>query len=119
MRRIEAGNEPASARLARDYASGCVGVALRDGCCLSTSAVGASVNVADLHPSLLVNGHVKEVEQIAANIRATVAPDAAALHWVIGRYVVSCPVQSSVECAGNVKMPETTEAVRRAVARRR
>src|SRR5207249_3818495 len=70
MRRIEAGNEPASARLARDHASGGVGVAFRDGCCLSTSAVGASVNVTDLHPSLLVNGHVKEVEQIAANIRA-------------------------------------------------
>src|SRR5437899_9154990 len=112
IRWIEVSNEPASARLSRDDTPGRVSVALCRSRRLRTRAVGAPIIVTDLHASLLVNGHVKEVEQIAANVRATVAPYATTLHWVLGRHVVRCPMPSSVECAGNVKMPGTTEAVR-------
>src|SRR5438067_7140934 len=51
IRRIEVSNEPASARLSRDYSPGRVRVALRCRGCLSTCAVGASIDVTDLHPS--------------------------------------------------------------------
>src|SRR5437899_4988167 len=116
IRWIEVSNEPASARLSRDDTPGRVSVALCRSRCLSTRAVGAPINVADLHSSLLVNGHVKEVEQIAANIGATVAPDATALHWVFRCYVGRGPVQSSIECICNVKMPDTSEVVCRTVS---
>src|SRR5262249_16801206 len=43
---------------------------------------------------------------------------ATALQWVLRRRVGSGPMQSSVKCAGNVKMPDTTEGVCRGVARR-
>src|ERR1700756_2889928 len=117
IRRIKAGNKASPARLSRDHASGRVCVALRCQRCLSTGAIGASVNVADLHPALLVNGHVKEVEEIAANIGAAVHPNATTLHRILGCHVGSGPVLSSIECAGHVKMPDTIEAVRRTIAR--
>src|SRR5207247_3416083 len=97
--------------LSRNHASSRVGIALGCNSCLNTRPVRASVNVADLHASLLVNGHVKEVEQIPADVGAAVTPDATTLHWVLRCHVVRCPMQSSVECAGNVKMPDTTEAI--------
>src|SRR5437660_2689489 len=109
VRRIEASNETASARLPRDHTSGRVRVALRCRSCLSTGPVGASVNIADLDPSLFVDRQIKEVEKIAADVGATVTPDATALHWIFWCDVGSGPMESSIECTGNVKVPDPAQ----------
>ena len=44
-------------------------------------------------------------------------PDAAPLHWILWCGVSCGPVQPSIECICNVKMPDTGEAVCRAVSR--
>ncbi len=111
MRRIEIGDQPAPARLTRDHASCCITIALRCGRCLNTGAIGASINVADLHAPLLIKSRVKEVEQIAANIGLAVHPDATALDWILRRRVGYTPMESSIECICNIEMPDTTEVV--------
>src|SRR6266446_5070970 len=116
MRRVESGDKPASARLARDHTSRGVSVALCRERGLSTSAVSASIDVADLDASLLVNSHVEKVEQVAADIGAAVRPYTTALHRVVWSYIRCCPVGSSVKCIGNVEMPNAVEAVCRPVS---
>ena len=116
MRRIESSDKPASARLPCDHPSRRVGVAICCGRGLSASAVGAAIHVANLHPSLLVDGHVEKVEQVAADIGAAVRPYTTALHRVVWSYIRCRPVGSSVECIGNVEMPNAVEAVCRPVS---
>jgi hypothetical protein len=85
---------------------------------LGTGAVGASIDVPNLHAPLFINGHVKEVEQIATNVCATVHPNATALYWITRRCVGDSPVPPCVECTCNVKMPNASEGVRRLVSGR-
>src|SRR5438309_7910869 len=116
MRRIESSDQPTSARLPRNHTSCRVSVAF---CCergLSASAVSTSIHVADLHASLLVNGHVEKVEQVAANIGATVRPYTTALHRVVWSNIRCRPVGPSVECIGNVEVPDAVETVCRPVS---
>src|SRR4029077_4686206 len=111
MRRIEICDQPASARLPRDHASCCITIALRCGRCLNTGAIGASINVADLDASLLVDSRVKEVEQITANIGLAVHPDATALDWIIRSRIGYSPMPSTVERVCNIEVPDTAEVV--------
>jgi hypothetical protein len=97
--------------LARDHASGGVGIALRCSRCLNTGAVGASINVTDLHAPLLIKSRVKEVEQIATNIGLAVHPDATALDWICRGRIGYGPMESSVKCICNIEVPDTTEVV--------
>src|SRR5437867_5823419 len=116
MRRIESSDKPASARLPRDHTSRRVGIAL---CCdrgLGASAVSASIHVADLHPSLLVNAHIEKVEQVAADIGPAMCPYTTALYRVVWGYIRCRPVGSSVECICNVEMPDAIETVCRPVS---
>ena len=50
---------------------------------LSTIAAGATVDVTNFDAAVAIDGHVKEVEQIATDVGATVHPDAAIVVGVI------------------------------------
>ena len=102
--------------MSRDHASGRIGIALGRIRCLNTGTVSAPINIPHLHSSLLVDCHVKEVEQIAANISATMHPYATALQWIFRSGVGSRPVESSVERTGNVEMPDAVETVCRLIS---
>src|SRR5205807_7510433 len=118
-RRIEASKHPPTARLPRDR--GCCGISIAACGCrgLRAVATGAAVDVADEHSAFLINRHVKEVEQVAANVGAAVGPNVSALHRSIRRGVTSRPGQSAIERVRDVEMPDAIEAAGIGVAGRR
>src|SRR5437773_11890997 len=111
IRWVEASDKPASTRLPRNYASRSVGVALCSKRRLNAGAVGAPIYIPDFDATLLVNGHVEKVEQVAADVRAAVRPDTAALQCIVRCSVSCCPSLSAVECIGNIEMPDAVETV--------
>src|SRR5207248_9045314 len=95
----------------------CVAACRRRGLC--AVAAGATIYVADQYPSFFINSHVKEVEQVAADVGAAVRPNIPALHRSIGRRVTGCPGQSAVESMGDIKMPDALEAAGIGITSRR
>ena len=69
----------------------------------------APVSIADEHATLLIDLHIHEVEQIAANICAAGEPDAAALDWIVRSRVNCLPGRAAVVGGGDIEMPYTIE----------
>src|SRR4029077_7611037 len=77
--------------------------------CLGAISASASVDVPNLHATLLVDGNVEEVQQVTADAGAVFGPSTTRAHWSARCYVRCCPVQPAVKGMGNVKMPEAIE----------
>src|SRR5437763_12396067 len=84
---IVEGNQTTTAGLTSDRCRCRVSVA---GCVcsrLSTIAAGATVDVTDFDAAVAIEGHVIEVEHIAADVGVTVHKDAARLIWRVLRCI--------------------------------
>src|SRR5262249_28615771 len=92
-----------------------VSVALSGGCFagddrrLDTGATLATVYVADLNASEFVDRHVKEVEQVPANIRATLCPNTTTLHRRVRCRIGGGPSEPAIESVCDIKMPYAFE----------
>src|SRR5207244_4398970 len=106
-----------STGLACDHAASGVGVAFRRCGGLRASAIGAAIHVTDFDATLLVDGHVEKVEQVAANVGTAVHPDATALHWCIWRDIDGAPGAATIESARDVEVPDPGEGIGRVIAR--
>ena len=85
--------------------------------CLNARAAFASVHVTNLNASEFVDGHVEEIEQVPANIRAAFRPDTSALHRRVWCRVSRGPGEPAVESVRNIKMPDALEVGLESVAR--
>src|SRR6266516_1275838 len=101
---VVGGEETRSGRLPRDRREG--GVAVR---AAAQAAAGAAVGVGHEDVAGLLDRRIHEVEQVAALVRATAHPDAAALHRVARRRVDGRPRGAAVVRGCDVQVPCTRE----------
>src|SRR5229473_7102793 len=104
--------------LARDRRRGRVGIAFRSAGGLGAVASLAAVDVSDQNTPVAIYRHIKEVEQVATDIRAAFGPDATTLHGCVRRCVGSGPGLTAIEGVGDIEMPFAIEAGLQRVSRR-
>src|SRR4029077_8232275 len=75
---VQSEHSPA-ARLPRNRRCRSISIAKCSGRRLHAVAASASVDIADLNAALLIDSHVVEVEQVAADVNTATCPDATAL----------------------------------------
>src|SRR6266550_1298583 len=117
-RRIESRYQPFPSRLTRDRSKRGVCVARGGISRLRAVSTCAAIHVANLHATLLVHCHIKKVEQVPADIGATLHPNATALYWRIRSKVFCSPGRAAIERLRDIEVPDAAEAIARLRTRR-
>src|SRR5207248_11142012 len=77
-------------------------------CATSFATIDAAIGVTEQHLTLVVDGCVREVEQVAARIVSAAIPNARlALHWPVRRCVHRRPRLAAVVCMRDKAVPRS------------
>src|SRR5205814_684375 len=72
----------------------------------------ATIHVSDQNATLVINGDIEEVEQVADNISSATSQDATALHRSVWSRIRRCPMRPSIKGVRDDKVPDAGEAGR-------
>src|SRR6185436_16099025 len=84
--------------------------AFRSGRCLCAVSTFATVDIADQNAAFAISRHVKEIEQVATDVRPALGPDASALQRSVWCGVSCGPCHTAIKRVGDVEMPNAIEA---------